>query len=502
MEKYQWLNVDSILLWDENPRGKDIHTGEKLSQVQIIKSFFKTKKKRDEMFNLANDIVSDGLMETELLCIYNDGEDLISIDGNRRLVTFKLILNPSLVNDNQILYDFYNSFKKSEIGNTVYSFVTQDLSRALKIAEKKHLGPSEGRGLVSWDPKEKTFFYVQHTNNPKKTPSYTLRTEHPALFETLVNQLSATSVDRVLSFSNFKKHVAVENYDSLSENKAKEVKKNFLKIKKHADDINVKLSRLTKSVVEDVLSVKTSKRDSFDLELFSNNIEIVEGETKQLQNYILNVESFESIAFVTQDNVNINDGLFENNNTQGQYNVQIKGIRNKKEYSKFIYISVVKPSKKPISLKTPKFKLFSTQFNHKITFSHTIDKFIDQANLLDLNKKNLIANACLRVALEECLRVFCSNFKHDFNKELRKNIDCFKKELTDNKALVTKISKQMSYSYNSIESFIDTIESDFLAKKLNYLTHNIQNISQTELESISETVSKMIVILGVAIDLN
>lgn len=82
--------VTSLLLDSQNPRLPQSAGG--LAQRQIIDELVT----HDNVYELAKDITTQGYFPTEILLGVQDGDQLVVIEGNRRLAALKLLINPEL----------------------------------------------------------------------------------------------------------------------------------------------------------------------------------------------------------------------------------------------------------------------------------------------------------------------------------------------------------------------------------------------------------------------
>lgn len=84
------LSVTSLLLDPQNPRLPQ--SGGALGQRQIIDELVT----HDNVYELAKDISTQGFFPTEILLGIKDGDQIVIIEGNRRLTALKLLINPEL----------------------------------------------------------------------------------------------------------------------------------------------------------------------------------------------------------------------------------------------------------------------------------------------------------------------------------------------------------------------------------------------------------------------
>src|SRR5579872_2795700 len=84
------LSVTSLLLDQQNPRLPQ--SGGAFGQRQIIDELVT----HDSVYELAKDIAAQGFFPTEVLLGVRDGDQVVVIEGNRRLAALKLLINPEL----------------------------------------------------------------------------------------------------------------------------------------------------------------------------------------------------------------------------------------------------------------------------------------------------------------------------------------------------------------------------------------------------------------------
>lgn len=84
------ISVTSLLLDTENPRLPQ--SGGALAQRQIVDELVT----HDNVYELAKDISGQGYFPTEILLGVHDNDQIVIIEGNRRLTALKLLINPEL----------------------------------------------------------------------------------------------------------------------------------------------------------------------------------------------------------------------------------------------------------------------------------------------------------------------------------------------------------------------------------------------------------------------
>jgi hypothetical protein len=148
------IAIKDLTLWDENARFPDKYFNQEESDLMdyfLSKSDFKIKP-------LIESIVKDfDLPQLEKLVVWNDGEQNIVLEGNRRLTAYKLLINPDLAQDNTL-----KNFIKSEKQNIDISdkfelecVLVEDREDAYRYIDRKHYN---GNNEVNWKDTERAHY--------------------------------------------------------------------------------------------------------------------------------------------------------------------------------------------------------------------------------------------------------------------------------------------------------------------------------------------------------
>ncbi len=160
----QRISLDSLSLWDENARFPDKYFSK--SEEELIKYF--CTKKNFKIENLAKEIVKDfDLPQLEKLIIYDTDDQLIVLEGNRRLTVYKLLNNPKLA-PNDTLKNKFQKLKEEVNIDDNFSFdclITKNKAEGFRFIERKHVN---GNNEVNWGEQERTNHNVRRGNATKK----------------------------------------------------------------------------------------------------------------------------------------------------------------------------------------------------------------------------------------------------------------------------------------------------------------------------------------------
>lgn len=192
----------------KNPRHPEMD-----SQLATIE--WMLKEHGAEILTLANDITENGLnpIDNILAVESEDKKYYVVVEGNRRLTALKLLANPALATDSSWAQKFNKLSKKNgaKIPKKVNVVLAPNRESIYWILDRRHLGADQGRGLVSWNPQQrsralrdrnaKTVRYSRALNViDYAVEKQLLGTQSNALLET---SFPITSLDRVLSDKGF-----------------------------------------------------------------------------------------------------------------------------------------------------------------------------------------------------------------------------------------------------------------------------------------------------------
>src|SRR5690554_69903 len=496
LEKYKEINVSNIDLWDDNPRGVDIHNNS-LSQREILDSFFNNNKKIKEMKNLAEDIAAKKLSPIDFICIWHDTDNnkFISMDGNRRVLSLKILFDPSLIGHKKELYNFYSKIDTNNLEQKILAYVTTDYHEALEIVEKRHLGEDEGRGLKTWESKEKDFFKsnIKPQTTKQISNSYLLRTKFKDKFEDIIERLSSTSVDRIIGYKAVREHFQVSDYSFITEEQADNLLDYLKAAEVYQEEYDIRLSRFKVSdamkVIESISIQPTplilaEEKSLPNLKLSNNPKEILENNTLQLESLILNKNEFTNIKISPLSNkthYNPNLNIFESTNQPGNYEFKVSGFRGTDEIaSTVVTIKVKKPRSIPLAGNShTKEKTLISKSGYPINISPEINNIVDEINSVTFDELSYIITISLRFVLYESIKVLFNNKQWlvNFN-NLKDSIQKLKEKLLEQDNQTTIQTKTKSES-NSVKNMVTTLDVEQTATLLNHITHT----SRTQISS-------------------
>ena len=148
------LKIEHLVLDNDNPR--ITHAD---SQQQTLQKVVRDQKTK--LVRLAQSIVDHGLSPIERLMVMevtSDPKRYISLEGNRRVATLRLLTNPAAMTDLEMPKGMQNTlerlasvFVKSKI-EPVDCFEVASRDEGRYWIELRHNGEDEGRGVVNWKP--------------------------------------------------------------------------------------------------------------------------------------------------------------------------------------------------------------------------------------------------------------------------------------------------------------------------------------------------------------
>lgn len=155
MARTAMINLTNLLVNTENYRFESI-----VSQKEAIDKM--VQDQNEKLFNLAAHIVENGLNPNDPIQVSPSSHDknkFIVLEGNRRVITLKILQNPTII-DIPNFDSLKKKFKKLHNNNKdklIYEVdctVFDDPSEAEKWIKLKHAGQSNGAGTVDWDAQQ------------------------------------------------------------------------------------------------------------------------------------------------------------------------------------------------------------------------------------------------------------------------------------------------------------------------------------------------------------
>lgn len=132
------IKVTNLSLWSQNPRFQPKHY-DKPDSVLID---YLVSVANYDIRTLAREIVQEfELPQFEKLAVYEDNGKLVSLEGNRRLTAYKLLINPSLTSDADTRFYFEELKSKVSITDSfeLECVVSNNFSQIIKYVDRKHL---------------------------------------------------------------------------------------------------------------------------------------------------------------------------------------------------------------------------------------------------------------------------------------------------------------------------------------------------------------------------
>ncbi len=149
------LPIKSLQLWDENARFPDKYYS--VPESELI-DYFLTKKDY-KIRELAEAIVKDfSFPQIEKLVVFDDGEKLIVLEGNRRLTVYKLLANPELITKDDALKKHFEKLRSQISITEDYSLeclVTSEKDVGYTYIDRKH---AQNNNEVNWGDTERAHY--------------------------------------------------------------------------------------------------------------------------------------------------------------------------------------------------------------------------------------------------------------------------------------------------------------------------------------------------------
>lgn len=157
--------LKDLSLWDENARFPEEYFNK--PERYLIDYFL--KKKDFKIESLAKEIVDEfNLPQLEKIVVYLYRKKNIILEGNRRVVVYKLLANPSLTNNGNIQSFFKRLARSAKITPSfqLEALVTLDKEIGLRYVDRKH---TKRNNEVGWGEQERHNYKVRRGNASAKT---------------------------------------------------------------------------------------------------------------------------------------------------------------------------------------------------------------------------------------------------------------------------------------------------------------------------------------------
>lgn len=143
------INFNELIVNPENYRFDAVDDQEQAIDLMI-------EEKGLEIFNLAKDILDNGLDQAKDIRVLSISQDkYLVLDGNRRITAVKCLHNPSIIKDNNVRSKFVKLGNASHrIPVTIQCFIYDTEVNASKWIKLDHTGKNSGIGQDPWGSAE------------------------------------------------------------------------------------------------------------------------------------------------------------------------------------------------------------------------------------------------------------------------------------------------------------------------------------------------------------
>jgi hypothetical protein len=157
------VKIGNLVMWDENARFPDKYYNS--NEIELIKYF--VTKPVFKIKQLIEGIVKDfDYPQLEKLVVWNDDENYVVLEGNRRLAAYKLLINPDLTDDNKLKQFLLEQKENIEINNDfeLECLITKEKEEGFIYIDRKH---ADSNYVVNWQDVEKTNYKVRRGSKGK-----------------------------------------------------------------------------------------------------------------------------------------------------------------------------------------------------------------------------------------------------------------------------------------------------------------------------------------------
>lgn len=177
------------------------------SQVDAINRMVREYK--GDLYNLAYDITTHGLNPTDKPLVIEhptDAGKYVVLEGNRRITTLKILINPNLIQEHKTLYNKFVKLHddcKEKLLRSVECGVCESRDEANIWIERKHSNGLKGIGTQQWNSIQKQRFEEKTRGKASMALQIiNLLTQSPWVDESIKTNLDAlkvTNLERLIS---------------------------------------------------------------------------------------------------------------------------------------------------------------------------------------------------------------------------------------------------------------------------------------------------------------
>ncbi len=161
------FNPRELFLDPENPRLPPSERGK--SQERIVEMMIE----RFSISEIAESICSAGFQPIDPFLGYKEGNKAIILEGNRRLATIKLLLQPELTPARHMrTWDEYRSRLSNESRTAMQEIRVLMYGSRIQADVLAYIGYRHVNGVMSWDAEEKAAYIANLIEDPKVGWSY------------------------------------------------------------------------------------------------------------------------------------------------------------------------------------------------------------------------------------------------------------------------------------------------------------------------------------------
>lgn len=151
------MKICDLILWDENARFPDKYFNS--DEKELIKYFL--SKPDFKLKQLIEAIVKDfQYPQLEKLVVWNDDENYVVLEGNRRLTAYKLLANPDLTDDKTLRKFLLEQNSKISIDENfeLECLITKERDEGFIYIDRKH---ANNNNEVNWQDVERANYNVR-----------------------------------------------------------------------------------------------------------------------------------------------------------------------------------------------------------------------------------------------------------------------------------------------------------------------------------------------------
>jgi hypothetical protein len=213
---FKKFELRDLTLWELNPRLDETDANDLVIAM--------LNNQGEKLYRLAKDIVNNGLIEP--IAVLMDNNINLVKEGNRRIVSLKILENPNIINnyieknvDDNLKNKFWKLSKVIKTKNLFNEIMARVYEREYEdeldsYIASRHLGENKGIGVVTWNSNQKSRWNILQGYSQPVTQFLNFLKFNNILTLYEINGVTKTNWDRILTTRLFQDYLGIKRINN------------------------------------------------------------------------------------------------------------------------------------------------------------------------------------------------------------------------------------------------------------------------------------------------